>query len=126
MNCHPFMFDRVAMAFPRLKMIVAHLAHPWQADCMTVVRKHPNVWTEMSGLFYRPWSFWNSMRIFHEWGVMDKVMLASDWPLTEPQENIDGLRNLNKFAADHHLPSIPEGEIEGIINRDALDILGIG
>jgi len=122
---HPFMFDRVAMAFPRLKMIVAHLAHPWQADCMTVVRKHPNVWTEMSGLFYRPWSFWNSMRIFHEWGVMDKVMLASDWPLTEPQENIDGLRNLNKFAADHHLPGIPDEEIEGIINRDALNILGI-
>ena len=50
---------------------------------------------------------------------------ASDWPLSTPQENIDALRNLSKFAADHHLPRIPEDEIEGIINRDALDILGI-
>ena len=122
---HPLMMDRVAMAFPRLKVIFAHLAHPWQIDCMAVVRKHPNVWTEISGLFYRPWSFWNSMRIFHEWGVTEKVMLASDWPLTDPQENIDALRNLNRYASEHHLLPIPEAEIEGIINRDALGTLEI-
>ena len=122
---HPLVFDRVAMAFPRLKIIMAHLGHPWHIDCLAVVRKHPNVWTEMSGQFYRPWSFWNGMRLFHEWGVTSKIMLASDWPLSDPQVNIDALRNLNKFAADHHLPGIPEEEIEGIINRDSLDILGI-
>jgi len=124
-NCHPLVFDRVAMAFPRLKIIVAHLAHPWHSDCLALVRKHPNVWTEMSGQFYRPWSFWNGMRLFYEWGVTSKIMFASDWPLSDPQENIDGLRNLNKFAVDHHLPRIPDEEIEGIINRDALGILEI-
>ena len=45
--------------------------------------------------------------------------------VTRPQDNIDSLRGLNKFAKDHHLPGIPEDEIEGIINRDALDILGV-
>ena len=125
MGGHPLVFDRVAMAFPRLKIILAHLAHPWHIDCLALVRKHPNVWTEMSGQFYRPWAFWSGMRLFHEWGVTSKIMLASDWPLSDPQDNIDGLRNLNKFAGDHHLPGIPEDEIEGIINRDALDILGI-
>ncbi len=43
----------------------------------------------------------------------------------EVQDNIDGLRNLSKFAKDHHLPGIPEDEIEEIINRDALDVLGV-
>ena len=122
---HPLVFDRIAMAFPRLKIILAHLAHPWHIDCLALVRKHPNVWTEMSGQFYRPWAFWSGMRLFHEWGVTSKIMLASDWSLSDPQDNMDALRNLNKYAADHHLPGIPEEEIEGIINRDSLDILGI-
>ncbi|NQW16824.1 MAG: amidohydrolase family protein [Chloroflexi bacterium] len=122
---HPLTTDRIAMAFPRLKIVVAHLGHPWQTDCLAIVRKHPNVWADVSAQFYRPWSFWEGMRLFHEWGVTNKILFASDWPVTLPQDNIDHLRGLNKFAKDHHLPGIPEDEIEGIINRDALDILGV-
>ena len=125
MYAHPRVMDHVAMAFPRLKIIMAHLGHPWHVDCLAVVRKHANVWADVSGQFYRPWSFWNGMRLFHEWGVTQKILFASDWPLTDPQDNIDGLRNLSKFAADHHLPGIPEEEIEGIINRDTLGLLGV-
>ena len=126
MYAHPRMMDHVAMAFPGLKIVMAHLGHPWHVDCLAVVRKHANVWADVSGQFYRPWSFWNGMRLFHEWGVTQKILFASDWPLTDPQDNIDGLRNLSKFAADHHLPGIPEEEIEGIINRDTLGLLGVG
>ena len=46
---HPLAMDQVAIAFPRLKIVLAHVAHPWYEDCVTVVRKHPNVWTEVSG-----------------------------------------------------------------------------
>lgn len=122
---HPLTTDRIAMAFPRLKIVVAHLGHPWQIDCLTIVRKHPNVWADVSAQFYRPWSFWNAMQLFHEWGVTNKILFASDWPVTQPQDNIDHLRGLNRFASQHNLPGIPEDEIEGIINRDALDILGV-
>ena len=123
---HPLTLDRVAMAFPKLKMVLAHLSHPWQADSMAVVRKHPNVWADVSAQFYRPWSFWQGMRLFHEWGVTSKIFFGSDWPVTLPQDNIDELRNLEKFAKDHHVPMIPSDEIEGIINRDAAAILGVG
>ena len=66
---HPLTTDKVAMAFPELKIVLAHLAHPWQADCITVVRKHPNVWADVSAQFYRPYSFWQAMRLFYEWGL---------------------------------------------------------
>ena len=122
---HPLVMDRIAIRFPKFKVIRAHLGHPWHADTIAVVRKHPNIWTDVSAQFYRPWMFWNGMRLFHEWGVTHKILFASDWCVSGPQDNIDGLRNLNKFAKDHHLPAIPEDEIEGIINRDALGILGV-
>ena len=122
---HPLTSDKIAMAFPNLTMVLAHLAHPWQADCLSVVRKHPNVWADVSAQFYRPYSFWQGMRLFHEWGATEKILFASDWPVTRPQDNIDHLRALPKFAKDHHLPTIPEEEIEGIINRDAVEIMGV-
>ena len=122
---HPLTTDKVAMAFPNLTMVLAHLAHPWHSDCLTVVRKHPNVWTDVSAQFYRPYSFWQGMQFFHEWGVTEKILFGSDWPVTTPQDNIDHLRGLSKYAKDHYLPSVPENEIEGIINRDAVEILGI-
>ena len=122
---HPLTFDKVAMAFPKLKMVLAHLSHPWQGDSLAVVRKHKNVWADVSAQFYRPYSFWQGMRLFHEWGVTSKILFGSDWPVTLPQDNIDALRGLNKFAKDYRLPDIPEAELEGIINRDALDLLGL-
>ena len=122
---HPLNMDQVAIAFPRLKIILAHIAHPWHEDCVTVVRKHPNVWTEVSGMGVWPWLSWRAMRIFHEYGVTHKMLLGSDWPLRTPQETIDGLRGLSRYAGDHHLPEVPESEIEAIINRDALDLLSL-
>lgn len=123
---HPLVMDQVAIAFPRLKIVLAHMAHPWYADCVTIVRKHPNVWADLSGLPFRPWTGWNGMFLFHEYGITDKILLGSDWPIWTPMDTIDGLRGLNRFAKNHNLPEIPEAEIEGIINRDSLDILGLG
>jgi len=65
------------------------------------------------------------MRLFYEWGVLNKILFASDWPISSPKDNIAGLRNLNKFADKYNLPNIPDIELEEIINRNALEILEI-
>ena len=63
------------------------------------------------------------MRLFYEWGVTEKIFFGSDWPITTPNETIEGLLSLEKFAIDHHLPKIPNSEIQGIINRNAIELL---
>ena len=123
---HPSATDRIATEFPNLTMVLAHIGHPWHGDCLAVVRKHPNVWADVSGLMLRPWSAWTGLRLCHEWGVTGKLLLGSDWPITEPKGVIGHLRGLGEFSAAHGLPGIPEDEIEGIIARDSLDILGLG
>ena len=122
---HPLAMDEVAIAFPRLKMILAHTSHPWYEDCMTVVRKHPNVWTDISGMPSRPWMAWRAMRVFHEFSATHKMLFGSDWALWTPQETMDGLRAIPRFAKEHNLPPIPEDEIEAIINRNSLELLGL-
>ena len=122
---HPLAIDEVAIAFPRLKMVLAHTSHPWYEDCMAVVRKHPNVYTDISGMPSRPWMAWRAMRVFHEFSATHKMLFGSDWTLWTPQETMDGLRAIPRFAKEHNLPPIPEDEIEAIINRNSLALLGL-
>jgi predicted TIM-barrel fold metal-dependent hydrolase len=122
---HPRHIDRIAMALPGLKMILAHMAHPWQADCICVVRKHPNVYADISALFYRPWSHYTCMRLATEWGILHKLLFGSDFPVATPAETMAGMRSVNEPIARAGLPPVPEDQVEAIINRDSLDLLGL-
>jgi predicted TIM-barrel fold metal-dependent hydrolase len=122
---HPRHIDRVAMAFPRLKLILAHMAHPWQADCICVVRKHPNVYADISALFYRPWSHYTCMRLATEWNILHKLLFGSDYPVATPAETMAGMRSVNEPVARAGLPPVPEEAVEAIINRDSLALLGL-
>jgi uncharacterized protein len=120
---HPRHIDRVATAFPDLKMILAHMGHPWQIDCIVVIRKHPNVYADISAQFYRPWSAWNAFCLAQEWGVMHKLLFGSDLPIASPEETITGMRGVNQVVERTNLPRINEDEIEAIIYRDSLGLL---
>jgi predicted TIM-barrel fold metal-dependent hydrolase len=122
---HPLVMDEIAIRFPELRIVMAHIGHPWQEDCLVVIRKHPHVYADISGRFYRPWAFYNGIRMAYEWGVMDKLLLGSDYPITMPQEVMDGLRSLNDFIKKHHLPEVPRELLEQIIHQDALALLGL-
>jgi predicted TIM-barrel fold metal-dependent hydrolase len=113
------------MAFPDLTIIMAHIGHPWQVDALVVVRKHPNVWADVSGSVLRPWGHWNAMRMAAEWGVLDKLLFGSDFPASTPQETMARLRAVNDPIRGTALPPVPEEKIEEIIHRDSLALLGL-
>ena len=122
---HPLVMDEVAIRFPELRVVMAHLGHPWQADTIAVIRKHPNVYADVSANFYRPWSFYNAMRLATEWNVLPKLLLGSDYPIATTAETIAGLRALAEIPRRSGLPEVPEPAVEAIIERDALACLGL-
>ncbi len=122
---HPLVVDEIAQRYPDLVIIMAHMGHPWTADTVVVARKHPHVFTDISGLFYRPFTQWEALVRAAEWNMLDKVLLASDFPITTVQETIDGLRAVNRITEGTGLPRVPEDRIEEIINRDPLPLLGL-
>ena len=122
---HPLVMDEIAILFPELRIVMAHLGHPWQADTIAVIRKHPHVYADISAGFYRPWSFYCALRLATEWNVLEKLLFGSDFPVATPAETMAGLRALNRIPEASGLPSIPEDRIEAIIGRDSLPLLGI-
>jgi hypothetical protein len=122
---HPIMMDEIALAYPGLRIVMAHMGHPWQADTIVVIRKHPNVYADVSALFYRPWSYYHAMRLATEWNVLPKLLLGSDFPITTPQETIDHLKRVNELPGVSGLPRVPDEAIEAIVHRDSLALLGL-
>ncbi len=121
----PWLFDEVAIRHPELRMVLAHLGHPFYGECLAVIRKHPNVYADISALFYRPWQFYNMLITAQEYKVTHKLLFGTDYPFAGAQESIDGLRNVNTVTGTSGLPRVTEETIESILTRDAMGLLGI-
>lgn len=121
----PRHLDAVATRFPQVKIIMAHLSHPYEGECAVVIRKHPNVYADVSALHYRPFQLYHSLMLVQEYGVWHKLLFGSDYPFTTIDASIQGLFDLNKMLDGTALPRLREKEIAALIHRDSLEILGL-
>ncbi len=121
----PWLWDEVAAKFPALRMVLAHVGHPFCDECLVVIRKHPNVYADISALHYRPWQFYNMLIAAQEYHVTHKLLFGTDYPFTNAVDSIDGLRNVNRFTEGSALPRVSRETIEGILNRDSFALLNL-
>ena len=121
----PRHLDPVAIRFPHLRLILAHLGHPYEGECVVVIRKHANVYADLSALFYRPFQLFHSLMLVQEYGVWDKVLFGTDYPFTTISDTIRGLRGLNDMVQGTSLPRLNGDKIESVIQRDTLPLLGL-
>lgn len=121
----PWLFDEVAIEYPELRMVLAHMGHPYCEECLVVIRKHPHLYADISALYYRPWQFYNAMVAAQEYKVLHKLLFGTDYPFTKAADSIEGVRNLNGITGSSGLPVVSQEAIEEILERDALRLLGI-
>lgn len=121
----PRHLDAVAIRFPEVRIILAHLGHPYEGECIATIRKHPNVYADISALHYRPFQLYHSLMLAQEYGVWSKILFGTDYPFTTVDATIAGLRRLNDMTIGTGLPKLDTAEIEAMIHRDALPLLGL-
>ncbi|MFA9480033.1 amidohydrolase family protein [Phycisphaerales bacterium AB-hyl4] len=121
----PRHIDAVARRHPDVTIVMAHLGHPYEGECVAVIRKHPNVYADISALHYRLYQLYNSLMLVQEYGVWNKLLFGSDYPFTTVNASIEGLRHLNDMVEGTSLPRLDEKQIEALIHRDSLHLLGL-
>ena len=121
----PRHLDAVATRFPKVKIIMAHLGHPYEGECIAVARKHPNVYADISAIHYRPFQLYQSLMLVQEYGVWHKLLFGTDYPFTTINATLEGLFGLNKMLEGSALPRLDEVEMEKMIYRDSLPLLGL-
>lgn len=121
----PVLLDEVARELPELRIIIAHMGYPWVEECVVLLGKHPHVYADISALLTRPWQAYNALLSAHQYGVLDKLLFGSDFPYTSATAGIEALYSINQFAHGTNLPTIPREQLRSIVERDALELLGI-
>jgi predicted TIM-barrel fold metal-dependent hydrolase len=132
----PVYLDKVAVDFPGIKIIVAHVGHPWVEEALAVAYKNPNVYVDISA-----WQMAFSKvpvalsqclamaKVAH--GDVGKILFGSDWPLfTEvmsQKEWVETIRSLQHPAPLQlmGLPEITEQDKQMILGGNAAQVLGL-
>jgi predicted TIM-barrel fold metal-dependent hydrolase len=104
---HPLLIDELAVDHPDLKVVICHLGNPWIRDCMEVVYKNANVYTDISGLVLGDFSdrFERYMAKQLEemllFGVEPgKVLYGTDFPISSMSSYLDFIKSLRLPEAD--------------------------
>jgi len=121
----PVLLDEVAQRFPKLRMNLCHIGHPWNTDAVMVVRKHRNVYTDISGYGFRRWRFYEALRTAVEYDVGHKLLFGSDYPICTVEATLQYVRDAQEMAKRAGLPEIPEKVVEEMLQRNSLKLLGM-
>jgi uncharacterized protein len=122
---YPLVMDEIAMRFPELRIVMAHMGHPFVKETVSVIRKHPHVYADISSIYLRPWLEWEALTTAVEWNSAHKLLFGSDYPISNSAEAMAGLRRVNDITEGTALPRVPAEVIEQIIHADALNALGL-
>lgn len=118
----PLVIEEVARRHPGLIQIMAHMGHPWTTDASIVLRKHPRVFADVSGVPARAFGAYQALVTAQEWGTVRKLLFGSDYALWTPKDAQARLRSITELRAGN-LPYVLEDTVESIIHRDTLSLL---
>lgn len=98
---HPMHVDEVAVDHPDVNFVICHIGNPWIRDCMEVVYKNANVYTDISGLVLG--SFSDRFEVYMRkqlqemllFGVEpENVLFGTDWPISSMESYIQFMDEL--------------------------------
>ncbi len=94
----PWRLDRIAAAFPNLRLIACHAAWPWAGELAAVARRHPSVFFDFGGIAPRYLgesdTGWAVLMRLVDSLLRDQSLFATDWPVISHKRAVvewDGL-----------------------------------
>jgi uncharacterized protein len=122
-DASPLLIDDVALAFPDLKIIVAHMGHPWVNETAVVMRRHRNVYGDIAAMHRRPYMLAMAFAAAHEYGVFDKVLFGTDFPFTSVAASITGVEHVVRIMADLMPNHVTAAAVDDLVHRRTFDLL---
>jgi len=119
---HPLHVDEVAVDHPDVNFVICHLGNPWIRDCMEVVYKNRNVYTDLSGFVLG--GFTDRFEAFMSQQVQEmllygvepeNVLFGTDWPIASMESYLEFMEQI----------AIPQRERQKIMCDNALALFGI-
>jgi predicted TIM-barrel fold metal-dependent hydrolase len=121
----PLLLDDVAIAFPDLRIVVAHMGHPWVHETVAVMRRHANVYADTSAIPSRPTMLANALSAAKEYGVLHKVLFGSDSPMVAASQAVAVLHKVVARMQQVAYTPITDEELQDLLHRPSFELLGL-
>ncbi len=121
---HPLTLDALANSRGELSIVLCHFGNPWFEDVAELIYKHPNVYTDMSGLttgggaYPEKFAQWLARKVseaIYFAGGPEKVLFGTDYPVTAYTDALDLVKRLD----------IDDGDKEMILWRNAKRVFAL-
>ena len=126
----PVHVDSVAVDFPNLKIVLAHVGVPWVDEALTVASKNPNVSVDISG--WQIFAARNTARIYSMIAdarmtrvFPNRMMWGSDFPLFEQAMPLKRWKEffvklqIPDSMLENGFPQVSQDEIEAVMWKNA-------
>ncbi len=129
----PIYMDDVAVDFPELKLIAAHMGgRAWWQELLALASVRPNIYLDISGwqreLVLRPLEFYRTLRLVMDSAARDRVLFGSDWPVLKvvlsEKDWVSALREPDEAAAGSGIEFSRE-ELDALLGGNAARLLGL-
>ena len=132
----PLYVDKVAVDFPQINIIMAHIGMPWVDEAVAVVIKNSNVYVDLSA--WEPMAVAAPVALCQALaqiklgaGSLRQVLFGSDWPLFPPvlslKDWVEAIRTLEMPPPLQMmgLPDFTEKDRRQILGENAVAALGL-
>src|SRR5512143_1869760 len=127
---NPHLVDEVAVHFPKLKIIMAHAGRFWYQETLTMLRRHPNIYIDISANVGKATGYGLLLALLvavkEVVGDVKRVLFASDYPWYQPKRMLELLRQVQ--AASQILPdplAVTDAEVALITDGNARRVLNL-
>ena len=124
----PVLLDDVVIDFPDLKIHVEHMAYPWAEELFALMKRAPNIYTDVCRLFGRPTILAWYLVMAKEYGVIDRVIWGTDYDVYKRKDYDFSIyfgrvmretawikKDLNIVLERSGWPTLSQDEIRGIL-----------
>jgi|SRR6185436_9774956 len=97
---HPLHIDDIAVDYPNMNFVIAHVGFPWVDDTAEVCYKNKNVYTDISGFVYNEFDveskvkFSNMISKFLDIASNNKLLFGTDCPISNQQSYRETVEDL--------------------------------
>lgn len=109
---HPLHIDEVAVDYPKMNFIIAHMGFPYVRDAAEVCYKNDNVYTDISGFVYGKFEGKDSSKFnkaiseFLDIAGSSKLLFGTDFPIANQLSYIETLKSMADQENDFYVKMI--------------------
>jgi hypothetical protein len=123
---NPLHLEEVALAFPDLKLIVAHTGFQWAFEALMMIKKYPNMYGDFAYFADLPKDFIARTLVFaKKAGVMDRLLWGTDYPWFSHKDSLEFYRSMPAYVAKLGLePLVTAEDINLLTGLNAARMIG--